>query len=40
MLSRFQQNAPTGGAAIVPMRRQAVAPKPVIVAKAGSKRDG
>ena len=40
MLSRFQQNAPTGGAAIVPLRRQSITPKPVIVAKSGSKRDG
>jgi len=27
MLSRFQQNAPTGGAAIVPMRRPAAVTK-------------
>ena len=28
MLTHFQQNVPGGGAAIVPIRRQAVAPKP------------
>jgi MerR family transcriptional regulator/heat shock protein HspR len=33
MLSRFQQNAPGGGAAIVPLRR------PIVVTKAGSKRN-
>src|ERR1039457_4575939 len=29
MLSRFTQNAPSSGAAIVPMRRPVVVPKPV-----------
>jgi MerR family transcriptional regulator/heat shock protein HspR len=33
MLARFQQNAPGGGAAIVPIRRQAVAPKPTAARK-------
>jgi MerR family transcriptional regulator/heat shock protein HspR len=28
MLSRFQQNAPAGGAAIVPIRRPAAVPRP------------
>jgi hypothetical protein len=28
MLARFQQNAPSGGAAIVPLRRPAVVAKP------------
>ena len=28
MLARFQQNSPAGGAAIVPLRRPAVATKP------------
>ena len=40
MLSRFQQNAPVGGAAIVPLRRQSITSKPVIVTKSGGKRDG
>jgi len=34
MLTRFQQNAPTGGAAIVPLRRPVVMPKPVSAKKA------
>jgi MerR family transcriptional regulator/heat shock protein HspR len=33
MLSRFQQNAPGGGAAIVPMRRPVVVPKTVTTKK-------
>ncbi len=37
MLARFQQNAPSTGAAIVPMRRPIVVPKTVVVAKAGKK---
>ncbi len=34
MLTRFQQNAPGGGAAIVPMRRPVVVPKTVTAKKA------
>jgi MerR family transcriptional regulator/heat shock protein HspR len=34
MLTRFQQNAPSGGAAIVPMRRPVVVPKTVTAKKA------
>src|SRR5271157_6094643 len=37
MLTRFQQAAPTGGAAIVPIRKPAVM-KPVIVVKPGPRR--
>ena len=33
MLTRFQQNAPGGGAAIVPMRRPVVVPKTVTAKK-------
>jgi MerR family transcriptional regulator, heat shock protein HspR len=33
MLAHFQQNVPGGGAAIVPIRRQAVAPKPAAARK-------
>jgi MerR family transcriptional regulator/heat shock protein HspR len=32
MLARFQQNAPTGGAAMVPLRKAAVV-KPTVVKK-------
>jgi MerR family transcriptional regulator/heat shock protein HspR len=37
MLARFQQNAPSTGAAIVPMRRPVVVPKAVVVSKGGKK---
>lgn len=33
MLAHFQQNVPGGGAAIVPIRRQAVVPKPTAARK-------
>ena len=33
MLTRFQQAAPTGGAAIVPIRRPAVVARPVVPRK-------
>jgi MerR family transcriptional regulator/heat shock protein HspR len=40
MLSRFQQNVPTGGAAIVPMRRPVVVPKTVVVNKPAAGKKG